>query len=312
MQVQFGNNCDIDEWMKLVEEISWNFPGLETKNKIDEHRETVLRFISKKQALCVKDDKKIIGVLLFSRRHNMICCLGVSPQYRRCGIASKLLEKALENLDRTRTITVSTFREEDEKGKAPRALYEKYGFVADELIEEFGYPNQRFVLYPECKVLDIYGENYLGFTNHYRKASRAIIFQEGDIMLSHETKISQWTIPGGGIEANETPIECCVREVAEETGLIVKPVTCFLVINEYYEDWKYVSYYYECVTIGLTERKPTERELQVGALPEWADINEATDIFSHHQEYAESNEERRGIYLREYKALIEFKRGRDL
>ncbi len=148
MQVQLGKNSDIDEWMKLVSDISWNFPGLETQEKIEEHRETVLRFMSKEQALCVKEDVKVIGVLLFSRGHNMICCLGVSPEYRRCGIASMLLGKALENLDRTRDITVSTFREEDEKGAAPRALYKKFGFVEDELIEEFGYPNQRFILHP--------------------------------------------------------------------------------------------------------------------------------------------------------------------
>ena len=151
MQVQFGKNTDIDEWMKLVEEISWNFPGLETKEKIEEHRETVLRFISKEQALCVKDnDKKVVGVLLFSRGHNMICCLGVSPKFRRRGIASALLSMALEQLDKSKDITVSTFREEDSKGTAPRALYQRFGFVEDELIEECGYPNQRFILHPSC------------------------------------------------------------------------------------------------------------------------------------------------------------------
>lgn len=67
MEVEFGKNSDIDEWMKLVEEISWNFPGLETKERIDEHRETVMRFITKGHALGVKNDKRIIGVLLFSR-----------------------------------------------------------------------------------------------------------------------------------------------------------------------------------------------------------------------------------------------------
>lgn len=148
MRVEFGKTSDINEWMKLVEEISWNFPGLETKERLDEHKETVLRFINKEQALCVKDGNKIIGVLLFSRGHNMICCLGVSPKYRRCKIATGLLEKALSELDETRKITVTTFREDDEKGIAPRALYKKFGFVEDEYIEEFGYPNQRFVLYP--------------------------------------------------------------------------------------------------------------------------------------------------------------------
>ena len=77
----------------------------------------------------------------------MICCLGVSPKCRRQGIATLLLSKALEQLDRTKDISVSTFREEDEKGTAPRALYKKFGFVEDDLIEEFGYPNQKFVLH---------------------------------------------------------------------------------------------------------------------------------------------------------------------
>ncbi|MBQ7828249.1 MAG: GNAT family N-acetyltransferase [Clostridia bacterium] len=149
MIIQFGKTSDIDNWMNLVKEISWNFPGLETEEKIEEHRKTVLRFIGKEQALCAKDEKeKIVGVLLFSRGHNMICCLGVSPIHRRCGIASCLLSKALEQLDRTKDISVSTFREEDAKGIAPRTLYRKFGFVEDKLIEEFGYSNQRFILHP--------------------------------------------------------------------------------------------------------------------------------------------------------------------
>ncbi|MBQ7874883.1 MAG: GNAT family N-acetyltransferase [Oscillospiraceae bacterium] len=148
MRAQFGKSGDIDSWMKLVEEISWNFPGLETREKIEEYRETALRFMAKDQALCVKEDAKVVGVLLFSKKRNMICCLGVSPEHRRQGIASELLKKALENLDRTKDITVSTFREEDEKGIAPRALYKKFGFSEDELIEEFGYPNQKFILRP--------------------------------------------------------------------------------------------------------------------------------------------------------------------
>ena len=145
-QVSFGNPNDIESWMNLVQRVSWNFPGLETKNALEEHRQTVLKFMGKKQALCTKSDQEITGVLLFSRNRNIICCLAVSPEQRRNGIASKLLEKALDELDRGRDITVSTFREGDEKGIAPRALYRKYGFLEGELTEEFGYPNQVFVL----------------------------------------------------------------------------------------------------------------------------------------------------------------------
>lgn len=304
--VTIGKEPDIDSWMALVKHVRDNFPGLETTESLEEHKNTVLKFMAQDRAVCVKDKEKVIGVLLFSHKHNMICCLAVSPDYRKQGIGSKLLEYALNKLDRTREITVSTFREEDEKGTAPRALYKKYGFVADELITEFDYPNQKFILYPDCKVLDIYGDNYAGITKHYREAARAIILQDGDIMLSRETKIGQWMIPGGGIEEGETPAEACIREAAEETGLVVKPGKCFQVMNEYYEDWKYVSYYFECTVTGTTDRQPTEREIRVGAMPEWIALGEAMAIFARHGDYAETNEERRGIYLREYTVLSEY------
>lgn len=149
MRVEYGISRDIDSWMTLVKEVSWNFPGLETQEALDEHKATVLRFMSKRQAIYVKEENKIAGVMLFSRGHNMICCLAVSPDYRRRGVASMLMEEALRNLDRTREISVSTFRADDEKGSAPRAFYEKYGFVEGALMEEMNYPSQEYVLYPQ-------------------------------------------------------------------------------------------------------------------------------------------------------------------
>lgn len=147
LKAEYGNPADIVQWMELVTRVRNNFPGLETETALDEHRQTVLKFMGKEQALCVKVNDQIAGVLLFSRNRNMICCLAVHPEYRRNGVASMLLEKALGEMDRSRDITVSTFREEDEKGTAPRALYRKYGFCEAELTVEFGYPNQVFVLH---------------------------------------------------------------------------------------------------------------------------------------------------------------------
>ena len=148
METRFGEMGDIDSWMRLVRRVRWNFPGLETEESLEEHRQTVLKFMGKRQALCVERQGEIAGVLLFSRNRNMICCLAVSPERRRQGLASALLKAALAELDRSREITVSTFREEDEKGLAPRALYRKFGFEPAELTVEFGYPNQVFALRP--------------------------------------------------------------------------------------------------------------------------------------------------------------------
>ena len=118
---------------------------METQEKLNEHQATVLKFMGKRQAICIKANNEIAGVMLFSRGHNMICCLAVSPEYHRRGVASMLMDEALANLDRTKEISVSTFRADDEKGAAPRALYEKYGFIEDALIEEMGYPNQKML-----------------------------------------------------------------------------------------------------------------------------------------------------------------------
>ena len=146
MIVQYGALQDIDSWMQLVQRVRWNFPGLEIAAALNDHRKTVLRFMGENRALCVKDAEKVVGVLLLSKKHNMICCLAVAPEYRRNGIASALLEKALAELDSSRDITVTTFRDNDEKGIAPRALYKRFGFAGEKLMIENDYPVQRFVL----------------------------------------------------------------------------------------------------------------------------------------------------------------------
>ncbi|MDE7361594.1 MAG: GNAT family N-acetyltransferase [Oscillospiraceae bacterium] len=142
----FGTERDIEPWIELVRGMRDNFPGLETREGMDEYRSTVLEFMNENRALCVKEGAEIVGVLLFSTTHNMICCMAVSPSHRRKGIASALMTKALERLDRSRMITVTTFRDDDPRGKAPRALYKRFGFTEGELIVEFGCPSQVFVL----------------------------------------------------------------------------------------------------------------------------------------------------------------------
>ena len=54
MQLFYGVPEDIEKWMNLIEEVRWNFPGLETQEKLDAHKTTVLQFMEKRQAVCVK------------------------------------------------------------------------------------------------------------------------------------------------------------------------------------------------------------------------------------------------------------------
>lgn len=148
MKAEFANESDIASWMALIEPIRWNFPGLETQAQLEEYSATVLRFIGKKQALCVREQERIIGVMLFSRGRNMICCLAVSPERRRQGVATALMQYALSILDPRRDVSVSTFRVDDARGAAPRAFYRSFGFDEDCLSEDQGHPSQIFLLRP--------------------------------------------------------------------------------------------------------------------------------------------------------------------
>lgn len=58
-----------------------------------------------------------------------------------------------------------------------------------------------------------------------RPSSRAIIIKEGQVAMIHSLKYDYYKFPGGGIEKGETKEEALVREVKEETGLIVKEET---------------------------------------------------------------------------------------
>lgn len=57
------------------------------------------------------------------------------------------------------------------------------------------------------------------------RACAALIHGGTILMVRHvEPSRSYWTLPGGGIEAGETPHQAAVREVWEETGVQVRAV----------------------------------------------------------------------------------------
>ena len=155
------------------------------------------------------------------------------------------------------------------------------------------------------KIIDIVGDNYLGKWNKTRTACRGIVIENSEILLSYERVTGQWMIPGGGLEENESEADCCIREVAEETGILVNASECLLEIDEYYENWKLINKYFICKVKGTTNTKLTEREQKVGMEARWLSVDNAKNIFSKHASYTETDEMRRGLYLREYMALCE-------
>jgi ribosomal protein S18 acetylase RimI-like enzyme len=142
-KVLFASKEDIIMWMSLVEKVKDSFPGLETESYLS----ILKKNIERKTALCVKQNNLIVGILLFSPNQSCLSCMAVHPDFRGMGIATSLIDMMLNLMPGDRDITVTTFRADDEKGAAPRALYKKHGFEEAEMFYEFGYPVQKFILY---------------------------------------------------------------------------------------------------------------------------------------------------------------------
>lgn len=158
------------------------------------------------------------------------------------------------------------------------------------------------------EILEIFGDNRHESYTKTRQACRGIVMDGEQILMSYEVNTDQWFIPGGGVEPGESLKDCCVRELAEETGVLVEPWEHFLTVREYYEEWLYESYYFVCKITGQARQELTRAEMENGLEPRWIPLAQALDIFSKHQDYAATNEMTRGSYLREYEALQQFLR----
>lgn len=146
MEIVLGKECEIENWMRLVYKVKDSFPGLETKEALEEHRNTVLNFMRRNAAICAKDADQIVGALLFSREEQMLCFLAVDADYRRQHIAEKMVNYMLTFLDSGKEVVVTTYREGVPEGEDARAFYKRLGFSEGKLTEEFGSPVQEFRL----------------------------------------------------------------------------------------------------------------------------------------------------------------------
>lgn len=146
MEIELAAKCDIDNWMYLVEKVKDVFPGLETGEDLNEHRNTVLDFMDRNSAICAKNHGEIVGILLFSNENHMLCFLAVDLEYRRQHIAEKMVSYMLTKMDSQNDIFVTTYRDGVPEGIAARAFYKRIGFTEGKLTEEFGSPVQEFVL----------------------------------------------------------------------------------------------------------------------------------------------------------------------
>lgn len=155
-------------------------------------------------------------------------------------------------------------------------------------------------------IKNIYGETFYEKYTKSREGCRGIVVRDGFILLSYEQTTDFWVTPGGGIEPGETLNDCCVREIEEETGYIVKPLNHYLILNEYYDEWKYINNYFICKIKRQGSINLTKTEAERKLTHKWISVDKALKIFSEHESYREVFKDKQGSYLRDYYALLNY------
>lgn len=79
----------------------------------------------------------------------------------------------------------------------------------------------------------------------------------------------QWELPGGKRASGEAREEAVVREVAEETGLVVTPGELLVALGHSYPDRRITLYAYICTPIGANEPWTGARWLTPAEYGEW-------------------------------------------
>ena len=133
---------DIPQWMELVHLVIDGFPHLDEQEYLGQ----LEMYIKNGWALILKNRDTAVGIMALQEQTGSIDFFGVHPQYRNCGIAKAFCDKALHELTQAAQLSVTTFRAGDKADTGYRQIWENLGFAEAELLVEFGYPTQRFIL----------------------------------------------------------------------------------------------------------------------------------------------------------------------
>ena len=143
--IRLARREDIPDWMNLMRLVIDGYPVMDENDYSAKLEES----IDEKRALVLKAGNVLIGAMAFTYSPGSIEFLGVHPQYRSRGIQRLFLDALLEIYLPGQEISTTTYRAQDKADTGHRDLLLQLGFAEKELLTEFGYPTQRFVLSPQ-------------------------------------------------------------------------------------------------------------------------------------------------------------------
>ena len=144
-----------------------------------------------------------------------------------------------------------------------------------------------------------------------RPSVRGVIIREGKIAMVHSLKYDYYKFPGGGIDSGESHLDALIREVREETCLIVIPQS----VKEYglvvrrekgrFEDlFIQENFYYLCnVEDEVACQNLDDYEEEEEFALEWVEPQNAIDVNLHHDHKDKVSEIAKHMMARESNVL---------
>ena len=144
--------------------------------------------------------------------------------------------------------------------------------------------------------------NDLSAPTFIRKAARAIVMKEDNILLVYTQRYQDYSLPGGGIDELEDNISGLKRELAEETGA-QNPhnITEFGRFEEFRPCYKgeheivhMISYCYRCqIDEQLLAPQLEDYEIKNGMSAHWVNLHKAID----HNLNTMANSDKKGLSI---------------
>lgn len=103
------------------------------------------------------------------------------------------------------------------------------------------------------------------------------------VLMVNNKDNNSWTLPGGAVEDNETLEQAIIREVQEETNLLVKIGDIVSINERFFEEDKIHAIFFtfsaEIIGGNISIQYPDE----ISKI-EWVDINIANELMPYHKE----------------------------
>lgn len=245
-----------------------------------------------------KNDNRVLGFL--SLRHELNDYLArfgghigysIRPSERRKGYAKEMFRLALPHcralgLDRV-LITCSDGNIGSERTiLANGGVYESTASTDDKRLKRFWVllDDQTKAMKRICELNDEMIINQSGAsTRAPRQTARAIVLNgNGRYAVMHSLKFGLYSLPGGGIEENESIIAALHREITEETGGKINKIDGLGIVyeNRASLDYTQINYYFIVSIDGIGKTNFTDAEKENKTMLEWHELSDVIHLIN--------------------------------